>query len=152
MGSDRYEVLSGGNSAPASVGVRWYLKNRSRSIAEAGTTDRDCGENMATSKRALAKRLFRRASKKASERFMSRIGGGLVSGMADTSADAPSGGFQPKRNRYAEMQAEKAAARDAARASQPAPASEASPPEAAHDHGHSHEHGHSHGHDHDHGH
>ena len=83
---------------------------------------------------------------------MSRIGGGLVSGMADTSADAPSGGFQPKRNRYAEMQAEKAAARDAARASQPAPASEASPPEAAHDHGHSHEHGHSHGHDHDHGH
>jgi hypothetical protein len=100
---------------------------------------------MATSKRALAKRLVRRASKKASERFMSLIGGELVSGLADTSADAPSGGFEPKRNRYAEMQAEQEAAREAARAR---PASE--PPAEEQDQ--SHHHGHSHGPDHDHGH
>ena len=96
---------------------------------------------MAGSKRALASRLLRRASKKASERVMSLIGGRLVSGMADTSSDAPSGGFQPKRNRYAEMQAEKEAERARARAE----ASEQ-------DHSHSHSHGHDHGHSHDHGH
>ena len=98
---------------------------------------------MATSKRALAKRLVRRASKKASERFMSLIGGELVSGLADTSADAPSGGFEPKRNRYAEMQAEQEAAREAARARHATEPMEE-------DQGPSHNHGHSHDHDHGH--
>ena len=69
---------------------------------------------MATSKRALVRRLLRRATKKTSERVMTLIGGRLVSGMADTSSDAPSGGYQPKRNRYAEMQAEQEKAKSAA--------------------------------------
>ena len=69
---------------------------------------------MATSKRALARRIVRRVTKKASERIMSVVGGRLVSGMADTSSDAPSGGYEPKRSRYAEMQAEAEAERAAA--------------------------------------
>lgn len=95
---------------------------------------------MATSKRALARRLLRRASKKTSERLMNLIGGKLVSGMADTSADAPSGGYAPKRSRYAEMQAEQEAERLRAREA------------ADEDHGHSHSHSHGHDHDHSHGH
>ena len=97
---------------------------------------------MAASKRALARRLLRRASKNASEKVMSVIGGRLVSGMADTSSDAPSGGFEPKRNRYAEMQEEQRAAREQARAKAMANDADA--------HAHSHSHGHDHGHDHDH--
>ena len=99
---------------------------------------------MATSKRAFAGRILRRVSKKASERIMTLIGGRLVSGMADTSADAPSGGFEPKRNRYAEMQAEKEAAREQARAEA------AVEPEDDRGHSHSHSHGHSHDHGHEH--
>jgi len=96
---------------------------------------------MAASKRAFAGRILRRLAKTASERIMSIIGGRMVSGMADTSSDAPSGGYEPKRNRYAEMQAEQQAARAKARA------------EAEGErHDHDHDHGHSHGHSHDHGH
>jgi hypothetical protein len=96
---------------------------------------------MASSKRALFGRLIRRATKKASEKLMSTVGGGLVSGMADTSSDAPSGGYQPKRNRYAEMQAEAKAAEEARRRL-------AQDGEADHDRGHSHTHDHGHSHDH----
>ena len=99
---------------------------------------------MAASKRAFAGRILRRLAKNASERIMSIIGGRLVSGMADTSSDAPSGGYEPKRNRYAEMQAEQQAARAKARAE----AVEAAQQDHSHDHGHSHGHGHSHDHGH----
>lgn len=47
-----------------------------------------------------------RMAKKALTRFMDRVGSKLVSGMADTSADAPDSRFKPKRDLYAKMVAE----------------------------------------------
>ena len=47
--------------------------------------------------------IFGRAARKAVTRLMDRVGGKLVSGMADTSADAPSARFEPKRDLYSQM-------------------------------------------------
>ena len=47
-----------------------------------------------------------RMAKKALTRLMDRVGGKLVSGMADTSADAPDSRFKPKRDLYAKMVAD----------------------------------------------
>ncbi len=85
-------------------------------------------------------RILKRSVKKGVHRVMDKVGGRFVSGMADTSSDAPSAAFEPKRNLYAQMQADEAAARAARRAAALAPA-----PAADDDHGHDH------GHDHDHG-
>ena len=48
--------------------------------------------------------IFGRVAKKAVTRLMDKVGGKLVSGMADTSADAPSARFEPKRDLYSQMQ------------------------------------------------
>lgn len=53
-------------------------------------------------------------------KFMDRVGSKVVSGMADTSSDAPNAHFKPKRDLYRHME-------------------EA---EHAHDHGHDHDHKH----------
>jgi hypothetical protein len=51
---------------------------------------------------AMAK-LWKNIGRKAMTRMMDRVGGKLISGIADTSADAPSARFAPKRNLYEEM-------------------------------------------------
>jgi hypothetical protein len=52
----------------------------------------------------MAKRkLFGNVAKKAMTRFMDKVGSKVVSGMADTSADAPSARFEPKRDLYRQM-------------------------------------------------
>ncbi len=55
---------------------------------------------------ALASRAFKKITQRAWTRVMDRIGGRLVSRMADTSADAPNAYYKPKRDLYARMQAE----------------------------------------------
>ncbi len=45
-------------------------------------------------------------ARKAMTRLMDKVGGRLVSGMADTSSDAPASRFKPKRDLYAKMTAE----------------------------------------------
>ena len=47
-----------------------------------------------------------RLAKKAVTRLMDRVGGKLVSGMADTSSDAPDSRFKPKRDLYAKIVAD----------------------------------------------
>ena len=47
-----------------------------------------------------------RLAKKAMTRLMDRVGGKLVSGMADTSSDAPDSRFKPKRDLYAKIVAD----------------------------------------------
>lgn len=51
----------------------------------------------------LAKNLARAAARRVYHRVMDRVGGRLVAGMADTSADAPSAFFEPKRDMYREI-------------------------------------------------
>jgi hypothetical protein len=48
-------------------------------------------------------KLLGRAARKAMTRFLDRVGSKVVSGMADTSADAPSAHFEPKRDLYRKM-------------------------------------------------
>ena len=86
----------------------------------------------------MVTRVLGRMVKRSLTRVMDKLGGKLVSGMADTSADAPSASYAPKRDHYSQVLAAEEAARAAARAAKAAP--------PAHDHGHDH------GHDHDHGH
>ncbi len=57
-------------------------------------------------KGTLAGRLARGVAKKAVTRLMDRVGGKVVSGMADTSSDAPDSRFKPKRDLYSKMVAE----------------------------------------------
>ena len=47
--------------------------------------------------------MFGRVARKAVTRLMDKVGDKLVSGMADTSADAPSARFEPKRDLYSQM-------------------------------------------------
>jgi hypothetical protein len=56
--------------------------------------------------RSIAGRMVKTAARRAWTRFMDRVGGKLVSGIADTSSDAPDARYEPKRNLYAQMQAE----------------------------------------------
>lgn len=91
---------------------------------------------------STASRILRRAAKRTATKLMDKFGQRLVSGMADTSSDAPNAAYAPKRDLYSKM---KDGGGDA-----PAPAAE--PPAAAApapaDDGHGHDHGHGHSHDH----
>jgi hypothetical protein len=58
------------------------------------------------SNRLIAGRMARGVAKKALTRFIDRIGGKLVSGIADTSSDAPDSRFKPKRDLYAKIVAD----------------------------------------------
>lgn len=50
--------------------------------------------------------LLGRVAKKAVTRVLDKVGSKVVSGMADTSADAPASRFEPKRDVYRKMQEE----------------------------------------------
>jgi len=91
---------------------------------------------------SLPSRLLKNVAKKGWTKVMDRVGGRLVSGMADTSADAPDARFEPKRNLYEQMQQGKV---DSSGRS-----TEVAEESADDDHDHSHSHSHSHGHSHDH--
>ena len=56
--------------------------------------------------RFIAGRMAKGVAKKAITRLMDRVGGKLVSGMADTSSDAPDSRFKPKRDLYAKIVAD----------------------------------------------
>jgi len=56
--------------------------------------------------RSIAGRMAKGVAKKAITRLMDRVGGKLVSGMADTSSDAPDSRFKPKRDLYAKIVAD----------------------------------------------
>lgn len=96
---------------------------------------------------ALGSKLLRQLGRRATDKFMDRVGSRLVSGMADTSSDAPNAFHKPKRDVYRHM-------RDGTLPETPPPgaaAAQASADEPAstepggHDHDHGHDHGHSHG-------
>ena len=48
--------------------------------------------------------LLGRVARKAVTRVLDKVGSKVVSGMADTSADAPASRFEPKRDVYRKMQ------------------------------------------------
>jgi hypothetical protein len=60
-------------------------------------------------RRGIAGKMARRAL----TRLMDRVGGKLVTGLADTSSDAPDARYKPKRDLYSKMVAEEAAQSDA---------------------------------------
>ena len=62
--------------------------------------------------RFIAGRMAKGVAKKAMTRLMDRVGGKLVSGMADTSSDAPDSRFKPKRDLYAKIVADEKEAKD----------------------------------------
>jgi hypothetical protein len=96
---------------------------------------------------AVTTRILKSLTKKAWTRFLDKFGGQLVSGMADTSADAPSAGYAPKRDVYRKMQEQRivvAGVEDAPEAETSAATDAADEEES--DHGHDHGHGHSHDH------
>ena len=73
----------------------------------------------------MAKRkLFGNVAKKAMTRFMDKVGSKVVSGMADTSADAPSARFEPKRDLYRQMKEGESAAAAEESAEEQSPGSE----------------------------
>ena len=92
---------------------------------------------------ALASRFLKGLIKRSTTRLVSKVGGKLVSRIADTSADAPAAAYEPKRDVYEAMTRPQPAA-------PPAPTAPTEPD--ADDRGHEHSHGHSHGHDHSHDH
>ena len=51
----------------------------------------------------IARNLARTAARRVYHRLMDRVGGRLVAGMADTSADAPNAFYEPKRDMYKEI-------------------------------------------------
>lgn len=61
----------------------------------------------------IARNMLRNVVKGAYTRLMDRVGGKLVAGMADTSSDAPSAFFQPKRDVYSQMVEQERQARQA---------------------------------------
>ena len=94
---------------------------------------------------SAATRILRRAAKRTATKLMDKVGQRLVSGLADTSSDAPNAAYAPKRDLYSKM-------KDGGPAKEAPPAeAEAAPEPADDDRGHSHEHGHSHGLSHHHG-
>lgn len=68
---------------------------------------------------AAATRILKRAARRAATKLMGKFGQRLVSGLADTSSDAPAAIFEPKRDLYSKMKDEA---------------------DKAHDHGHDHDH------------
>ncbi len=85
---------------------------------------------------ALGSKLLRQLGRRATDKLMDKVGGRLVSGMADTSSDAPNAFHKPKRDVYRHMR--DGTMPDAPAAEPAAPADEATP---AHDHDHGHDHG-----------
>lgn len=83
----------------------------------------------------VASKLVRGISRRAMDKLMDRVGGRLVSGMADTSSDAPSAFHEPKRDLYRHMKEGRVPAEAPA-----APAEEAAPEAAAPTHDHDHDH------------
>ncbi|MFT5686351.1 MAG: hypothetical protein ACI8RZ_007307 [Myxococcota bacterium] len=79
---------------------------------------------------SLASRAMKKLTGRAWTRFMDRVGGRLVSGMADTSADAPSSFHKPKRDLYRKMKAGEDIAGEAE--------TEAGEESGGHDHDHDH--------------
>ena len=59
-------------------------------------------------KGSLAGRMAKGMAKKAMTRLMDRVGGKVVSGMTDTSSDAPDARFKPKRDLYSQMVSDEA--------------------------------------------
>lgn len=76
----------------------------------------------------MANGVVKSVGQRAWTKFMDRIGSRLVSGMADTSSDAPNAFHKPKRNLYQQMEEEKAQKRAGG--------------DGGHDHGHGHDHDH----------
>ena len=54
----------------------------------------------------LVKRIVRTFVRRASTKFMDRVGSKFVSRMTDTSSDAPSAFYEPKRDAYEQMKSE----------------------------------------------
>lgn len=52
---------------------------------------------------AIGTRLLRQLGRRATDKFMDKVGSRLVSGMADTSSDAPNAFHKPKRDVYRHM-------------------------------------------------
>ncbi len=52
-------------------------------------------------------------ARKAVTRLMDRVGGKLVSGLADTSSDAPDSRFKPKRDLYSKMEGQDSVSEEA---------------------------------------
>ncbi len=52
---------------------------------------------------AIARNLARAMTRKVYDRVMDRVGGRLISGIADTSSDAPNAFYEPKRDLYRQM-------------------------------------------------
>ena len=93
---------------------------------------------------AVTTRILKSLTKKAWTRFLDKFGGQLVSGMADTSADAPSAGYAPKRDVYRKMQEQRrvvAGVEDEAEPEVDAAADDEDDADHGHDHGHDHDHG-----------
>ena len=61
---------------------------------------------------ALPSKFLKRLGRRAVDRVVARVGGKLVSGMADTSADAPASRFEPKRQVYDEWRRQSDAGSD----------------------------------------
>ena len=52
----------------------------------------------------IIQRVLRTILKRVTTKFMDKVGSKIVSGMTDTSSDAPSAFYEPKRNAYEQMQ------------------------------------------------
>ena len=63
--------------------------------------------------KSIAGRMLKTAARRTWTRFMDKVGSKFVAGIADTSSDAPDAHYQPKRNLYAQMQQQEAAAQSA---------------------------------------
>jgi hypothetical protein len=64
-------------------------------------------------RKSIASKMVKTAARRTWTRFMDRVGSKVVAGMADTSSDAPDAHYKPKRNLYAQMQKQEAAAKAA---------------------------------------
>ena len=62
-------------------------------------------------RKSIAGKMVKTAARRTWTRFMDKVGSKFVAGIADTSSDAPDAHYKPKRNLYAQMQEQEAAAR-----------------------------------------
>jgi len=54
----------------------------------------------------IISRIIKTLLQRTTTKFLDKVGSKIVSGMADTSSDAPSAFYKPKRNVYEQMQKE----------------------------------------------
>jgi hypothetical protein len=64
-------------------------------------------------RKSIAGKMVKTAARRSWTRFMDKVGSKFVAGIADTSSDAPDAHYKPKRDLYAQMQEEEAAAKAA---------------------------------------